>query len=62
MDDFSTPQADVESGFNRSHNYITPGKRPLSSMVPTIIVKDKDVAMVTGGAGGTKITTVVSSV
>ncbi|KAH1015855.1 glutathione hydrolase 1 proenzyme [Dendroctonus ponderosae] len=58
MDDFSTPSSTSPS----PTNFIKPGKRPLSSMVPSIILKDKDVVLVAGAAGGTKITTVVASV
>ncbi|KAL1494986.1 hypothetical protein ABEB36_010482 [Hypothenemus hampei] len=63
MDDFSLP--DIVSIFATRpspSNSVQPGMRPLSSMVPTIILKDKDVVLVTGAAGGTKITTVVASV
>ncbi|XP_050301524.1 glutathione hydrolase 1 proenzyme-like isoform X2 [Anthonomus grandis grandis] len=63
MDDFSSPN--ITSYFDippSPNNYIMPGKRPVSSMVPTIILKDKDVVLVTGAAGGTKITTVVASI
>lgn len=58
MDDFSIPNSTSPS----PTNFIKPGKRPLSSMVPSIILKDKDVVLVAGAAGGTKITTVVASV
>jgi gamma-glutamyltranspeptidase/glutathione hydrolase len=36
-------------------NAIVPGKRPLSSMTPTILVRDGTVAMVTGSPGGPRI-------
>jgi gamma-glutamyltranspeptidase/glutathione hydrolase len=39
----------------RGMNAIEPGKRPLSSMTPTILVKDGRVLMVTGSPGGPRI-------
>lgn len=64
MDDFSTPGVTNAYGLEASPmNYIVPGKRPLSSMCPTIIVnEDGVVELIIGGAGGTKITTSVASV
>jgi gamma-glutamyltranspeptidase / glutathione hydrolase / leukotriene-C4 hydrolase len=64
MDDFSTPG--LVNGFGvpaSPSNYIVPGKRPMSSMTPTIVVdKHGDVQLVIGGAGGTRIPTVVAYV
>ena len=39
-------------------NAIAPGKRPLSSMAPTIVMKDNKVAMVLGSPGGSRIITI----
>ena len=36
-------------------NAIVPGKRPLSSMTPTFVLKDKKIALVTGSPGGPTI-------
>ncbi len=61
MDDFS-----VKSGVPNAYgvvgneaNEIQPGKRMLSSMTPTILLKDGEVAMVVGTPGGSTIFTSV---
>jgi gamma-glutamyltranspeptidase / glutathione hydrolase len=43
-------------------NAIEPGKRPLSSMTPTIITKDGKLFMIVGAPGGSRITTGVMQV
>jgi gamma-glutamyltranspeptidase/glutathione hydrolase len=62
MDDFAVaPDTPNAYGLvdTRGANAIAPGKRPLSSMTPTILVKDGKTFMVTGSPGGPRIITTV---
>lgn len=64
MDDFASKQG-VPNMFGLIQgpaNAIAPGKRPLSSMTPTIVLKDGKVAMVLGSPGGGTIITTVANV
>lgn len=58
MDDFSVPGVANGFGYQPSpYNFIHPGKRPLSSAVPTIVEKDGTVLAVCGASGGSHIIT-----
>lgn len=59
MDDFtSKPGTANQFGLVQdAANSIQPGKRPLSSMTPTIILKNKKIFMVLGSPGGPRIIT-----
>lgn len=43
-------------------NQVAPGKRPLSSMSPTIVLKDNQLYLVTGSPGGARIITTVAQI
>lgn len=62
MDDFSTPGQKNVYGIPPSEaNFIRPGKRPMSSMAPSIVVNaDGSVGLVIGSAGGSRITTAIA--
>ncbi len=64
MDDFSTkPGVPNSDGLIQSMaNAIGPGKRPLSSMTPTIVVRDGKPFLVLGSPGSSKIITTVANV
>ncbi len=60
MDDF-TSKPGVPNMFGLvqgERNDIAPGKRPLSSMAPTIVLRGGKLAMVTGSPGGSRIITI----
>lgn len=64
MDDFAT-QPGVANQFGLvqgTANAIAPGKRPLSSMAPTIVMKDGKPWIVTGSPGGPTISTTILQV
>ena len=73
MDDFSNPGRPNYFGLHASeNNYVKPGKKPLSSMSPTMVFqtkKDKDngetlgnLSLVLGASGGPKIISAVLQV
>jgi gamma-glutamyltranspeptidase/glutathione hydrolase len=64
MDDFSAkPGVPNSDGLLQSDtNAIGPGKRPLSSMTPTIVARDGKAVMVLGSPGSSKIITTVANV
>ncbi len=61
MDDFSVKPGvpNVYGVIGTTANEIQPGKRPLSSMSPTMLLRDSEVAMVIGTPGGSTIFTSV---
>ncbi len=64
MDDF-TSKTGVPNGYGLIQspaNAIAPGKRPLSAMAPTIVLKDDQLFMVLGSPGGPRIITTVANV
>jgi gamma-glutamyltranspeptidase/glutathione hydrolase len=64
MDDFASKQGapNMFGLVQGPANSIAPGKRPLSSMTPTIVLKDGKVAMVLGSPGGGRIITTVANI
>ena len=64
MDDFSAkPGVPNSDGLIQgAANVVGPGKRPLSSMTPTIVMRDGKVFLVLGSPGSSKIITTVANV
>nr|WP_258436451.1 gamma-glutamyltransferase [Helicobacter sp. 15-1451] len=64
MDDFSIKPgvANIYGLVGGDANAIEPKKRPLSSMTPTLVLKDGKVVMVVGSPGGSRIITTVLQV
>ncbi len=62
MDDFSAKQGAPNSDglIQSAANSIGPGKRPLSSMTPTIVLKDGKLFLVLGSPGSSRIITTVA--
>jgi gamma-glutamyltranspeptidase/glutathione hydrolase len=64
MDDFAAKQG-VPNGYGLIQgpaNAIGPGKRPLSAMTPTIVLKDGKLFLVLGSPGGPTIITTVANI
>ena len=64
MDDFASKQG-VPNMFGLiqgPNNAIAPGKRPLSSMTPTIVTRNGKVSMVIGSPGGSTIITTTTNI
>src|SRR5208337_3938285 len=64
MDDFAAKQ-DVPNAYGLIQgpaNAVGPGKRPLSAMTPTIVLKDGKLFLVLGSPGGPTIITTVANV
>lgn len=61
LDDFSIPHTNNSFGLPPSiANFISPGKRPLSSSSPLILERDGQVVLALGAAGGSRIITAVA--
>ena len=60
MDDFTSKVGapNMDELLQGDNNSVQPGKRPLSSMSPTIITKNGKIFMVTGSPGGSRIITI----
>jgi gamma-glutamyltranspeptidase / glutathione hydrolase len=64
MDDFASKQGlpNAYGLIQGPANAIGPGKRPLSAMTPTIVLKDGKLFLVVGSPGGPTITTTVANI
>lgn len=60
MDDFSIPnRSSLWNVGNFTPNIIKPGKRPLSSMSPMVVLRDGKPLLIIGASGGTRIISAV---
>ncbi|HEY9084598.1 MAG TPA: gamma-glutamyltransferase family protein [Candidatus Tyrphobacter sp.] len=61
MDDFTAKpgEPNMYGLVQGERNEVAPGKRPLSSMAPTIVTRNGHLVMVTGSPGGSRIITIV---
>jgi gamma-glutamyltranspeptidase / glutathione hydrolase len=64
MDDFAAKQGapNTYGLIQGPANAIAPGKRPLSAMTPTIVLKDGKLFLVLGSPGGPRIITIVANI
>jgi gamma-glutamyltranspeptidase/glutathione hydrolase len=64
MDDFAAKQGvpNIYGLIQGPANAIGPGKRPLSAMTPTIVLKDGKLFLVLGSPGGPRIITIVTNI
>jgi gamma-glutamyltranspeptidase/glutathione hydrolase len=60
LDDFTERSAVTPFGMTESPNRARPGARPISSMTPTIVVRNNQAVLGLGGSGGTTIPTNVT--
>ena len=61
MADFNIPGRHTNFSMLQS-NLIEPGKRPMSSMAPTIVTSDEGVKVVLGASGGPRIPSTLAQV
>jgi gamma-glutamyltranspeptidase/glutathione hydrolase len=62
LDDFTSNADAKKLGVNSNPNAARPGARPVSSMMPTIVVRDGRPVLALGGSGGTAIAPNVTQV
>lgn len=60
LNDYSSQNLPAEYGSGPNPNRPRPGSRPVSSMTPTIVLKDGKVVLAVGGSGGMTIATNVA--
>ena len=62
LDDFTSNENATKLGVKNNPNAVRPGARPVSSMMPTIVLRDGRPVLAIGGSGGTSIPTNVTQV